>query len=174
MKIGKSSKDQDAIMANRHLDVAEHGTVKLLPKNLKEVMDTINRGGGSLGFHEYEVTRYGAIDNILNKYVGYLTTPSFLTNIKFTREQANLIEMRITAISTLIYGDILLAWTIGFLNDMIKHDSDLTVELLVRDGLVAFNTSGIAALRTLLEYKTSNSSNEGINDKESLFELDFQ
>ena len=65
-----------------------------------------------------------------------------------------------------------MAWTIAFLNDLIKHPSDITIELLTKNGVTSFNEKGIVALKELIRYKNMNEQNKGTGNRESLFVMD--
>lgn len=166
----KDEKDKKVILLSRAYDVGTEVSVE--PKDFNTMLET-NRHPTSISRYSFEVKMFGIIENILDEYIGYLTNPEFLWTVKFTSEQANAIKYNTNAVSHLLYGDINMAWTIPFLNDLVKHASDLTYELLTRNGVVAFNANGITALKTLLSIKRTNQENAGTTvDREPIFNLD--
>lgn len=171
IKIGsKDLKDKRNILEGRSLDVGTE--VPIVPNNYMEMIQ-INRHPSSITRYMFEVEKYGVIENILDDYIVFLTNPEFIDVVNFTPEQANALKLNITALAHVMYGDLNLAWTIPYLNDLVKHPSDLTYELLTKDGLRSFNANGITALNELLKFKKINEENAGTSiDKEPLFNLD--
>lgn len=166
----KDTKNKNNILEGRSYDVGTNVTIT--PSTFTDLLQ-INRNSSSLTRYNFEVKRFGVTENILDDYIVYLTNPEFLHNVVFSAEQANVLKLNINALSHVMYGDINLAWTIPFLNDLVKHPSDLTYELLTKDGLKAFNGKGVSALKELLTFKKINEENAGTTqDKEPLFNLD--
>lgn len=166
----KDERDKKVILLSRAYDVGTEVSVE--PRDFNSMLAT-NRHEASISRYSFEVKMYGITENILDEYIGFLTNPEFLWTVKFSSEQANAIKFNANAAAHLLYGDVNMAWTIPYLNDLVKHPSDLTYELLTKNGVVAFNANGISALKTLLNIKRTNSDNAGTTvDREPLFTLD--
>ncbi|MGL5714899.1 MAG: hypothetical protein ACRCX2_17920 [Paraclostridium sp.] len=162
-------KSKRTILNHRTIDIGSD--IPIVPKDFNEMLD-LNRYSKSIKRYDFEVSKFGVIENILDEYIVYLNNPEFLHRVKFADYQANVIKLNVSAIAHLMYGDINMAWSIPFLNDLVKHPSDLTFELLTKDGVIGFNTYGINALKELKKYKETSEQNEGSGDKEALFTLD--
>ncbi|MGL5766775.1 MAG: hypothetical protein ACRCX8_14150 [Sarcina sp.] len=166
----KDIKNKRNILEDRTLDVGSN--IPIIPVDFAEMI-TLNRSSRSITRFSFEVSKYGVIENILDDYIVFLSNPEFLHNVRFTPEQANVLKLNVNALANSMYGDINMAWCIPYLNDLVKHPSDLTYELLTKDGLKAFNTQGINALRELLTMKRISEENSGTSvDKEPMFNLD--
>lgn len=166
---GKDTKAKRTTLEFRNIDIGTD--IDDTPSSMRELLAT-NRNANSITRYDFEVSKYGVTENILGEYIAYLTSPGFMNRVYFDQHQSFHLKFNLSALSQVLYGDINMAWSVTYLNDLIKHPSDLSADLLVEDGVLAFNEAGIAAIRELIKFKTINEQNEGNGDREAIFSLD--
>ena len=95
---------------------------------------------------------YGDIQNIINRYVSFLTQARFCSKIVFDIYTASHFYERPMQLSRYFYGDEAMFWIIMVMNN-IDHPSTLTKDWLLTNGLIVLNSRGIEMLRQILKLK---------------------
>jgi len=153
----RGDKNISNILTRRVIDTNKIET----PTSLQDIID-INTNEDSISRYRFEVGKTGYKENMLNDYIVYLTEPEYLHKVYFEPDERFFMIGNISSIALTLYGDVNMAWTIPFLNDLISHPSDITDDIL-KNGVIAFNETGVEALEELEKFIKNNEENSDID-----------